>query len=161
MSVNATFGLLSGTGTQALQNFMSNSTYTTALNNVSGYNSYTGKNHGFNTGSIFSNSVGNETTSSLMSNMQLTGMQPGKSSSIFSQGGFGTSLVGNYYNSINNVALGQGAPTSVFEQRLAYSMGLSEVPQAYYPDGNYSDEFSLGTTAGSSKSGSSSLNLMS
>ena len=162
MSVNATFGLLSSTGMQSLQAFSNNSAYVTALGTVSGYNSATGKNHGFNTQSIFTTSAGTDAFSSF----ELTGMLPGKSSSTYSGGGFGSSLVGNYLTSLNNVGLGQGAASTIFEQRLAYSMGLSEVPRAYYPDGNYSDEFSLSTTTtsdsdSSSKSGASAYDVFS
>ncbi len=152
MSINATFGLLSSTGTQSLQAVGSNKTYAAALQNVSGYNSYTGQNHGFAINSIFSNSAGNDAYKAF----ELTGMIPGMSSSLYSKGGFGSSLVGNYYTSLNNVGLGQGTPSTIFEQRLAYSMGLPEVPKSYYPEGNFSDEFSLGSTPGvTSKSGSS------
>ena len=88
-----------------------------------------------------------------MSTFELTGMIDGMSSSFYSKGGFGSSLIGNIYNSINNVALGQGKSVSVFEQRLAYSMGLPGVPQTYYPN-NYSDQFSLDSSSGSKASSS-------
>ena len=152
MSITANFGLLSGTGTQSLQSFLGNKNYTNALSTISGYNSSTGQNHSFYSGSIFSNSAGTNNYSSF----ELTGMIDGMSSSFYSKGGFGSSIVGNIYNAMNNVALGQGKAISVFEQRLAYSMGLPGVPQTYYPD-NYSNEFSLSSS--SSSRASSSYNV--
>ncbi|MCR4880378.1 MAG: hypothetical protein K6A44_00275 [bacterium] len=148
MTVTANFGLLSGTGSQALQSFYASSTNRKVLNGISG---------GFCSSRIFSNSSGLGSTAQLASATQLTGSIPGRVSSVYSGAGFGSSLVGNYYNSISSVVVGQQAPTSVFEQRLAYAFGNSNPTASVdYPTGNYSNLFSSSATGSSSSSSTKS-----
>ena len=155
MSVDANFGLLSSAGSQALSNFYNSSSYNSQTGkyqkNTSILGGITG---GFYTTSIFSNATGIYAPQP-SGVSELTGAVAGRSSSIYAGAGFGSSLIGNYYNSISSVVVGQQAPTSVFEQRLAYATGHTTTPNIDYTTGNYSNLFSTSSSSSTSSSKSS------
>jgi len=149
--------LLSGAGTQALNAFQQNAEHQKNLAGISTYNSYTKANHGFYGQSIFSNSSGitnsrynsgyygnfsGDTTNywqlgndglnrgGAVSRYLTTRVSLPTSEKDYARGSFGSSLIGNFCTSIQDVALGQNAPTSVFEQRLNYHLDFKDQNKA-------------------------------
>lgn len=131
MSIN----LLSNTGTQALASYQAYAPYMSTLNNVMSFNS----------ASIFNTSAGlpgRETTSSSdyspyhafqrygSTGLNLNGPVPYNGATSKSldidYSGNGTSIIGNFYTSIQSVALGEYAPTSIAEQRLNYHLPVNQ-----------------------------------
>ena len=156
--MSMSFGnLLSSAGSQALAAYQKTENYSN-LTGISTKNTYTNSNAGFDTGSIFSNSSGIQgsyyTTDYSASNYWQLGDDGlnrngavsryhttlsaiPTSSKDYTKSPYGASLIGNYCTSIQSVALGQYAPTSVFEQRLNYHL-------------NYADQNKPGAFLGSS-----------
>ena len=180
MSISYTGGtLLSSAGTQALQQFQSATStnkYTgQTVNNLGILNSIDG---GFANTSIFSNNAsvtanyGNSSNYLGLTSHNYTaktldaGMLPGGTScswdakiSTFQRNG--SSVIGNYYNSISNVALGQDAPTSVFEQRLNLAGIQTNKPGSMLGNfNNYYDVDTSGYTKAASANSVSSLMSM-
>ena len=165
--------LLSNTGTNALNNFYNGTysqknKYTgvydsnlSILSGISTKNSYTNTYTGFATSSIFANSSGIAQNNSFISTCNCGSMETGsdglnrrgalniKSSAIpktdnpYANGNYGASIVGNYFTSIQNVALGQYAPTSVFEQRLNYHLDYSDQKKPGSMLGVYTNYFDI------------------
>lgn len=162
--------LHSVTTTNALNNFMKNTEAMSALQSINGKNDYTGKYTGFSL-SIFDNnsnfSTGAFSSNSFGSNSFL-GLTAGKTTSVniptsisqLGQGKYGSSIVDNFYTSIQHVGLGQDAPFSIFEQRL----------NSYLPDeykigpgkmlGDYSNFFNTDSVA-SNQNSSTGYNVFS
>jgi len=176
MSLNYS-NLLSNAGTNALRNFYNGYSSTankytgkydsnlSVLQSISTSNSYLNQNTGFAVSSIFSNSSGIEQNSSYSNTCCNSSWQTGndglnrrgalslRSSTVpltdnpYPNGKYGSSIVGNYYTSIQNVALGQYAPTSVFEQRLNYHLDFDEQRKPGSMLGNFTNYFDVDSVA--------------
>jgi len=146
--------LLSNAGTEALSSLQSSKS--SILSTVSTKNTATGTYTGFNSSSIFSTSSGlSDSYGSSYSSSPYSGNTTGlenywqlgndglnrrgavdpyltKLSAIptsekdYLKSDYGSSLSGNYCTSLQSVALGQYAPTSVFEQRLNYHLDYED-----------------------------------
>ena len=173
MSVSYSFGsLLSNSGTQSLANFQNTyqqnaytgqyQSYTDILGGVSTADAY-GNYHGFSS-SIFSNSSGIQQQGGFSSSYGGNSWQSGKdglnrrgavdrmwansatiptSSNPYPNAAYGSSIVDNYLTSIQSVALGQHAPTSVFEQRLNYHMDYGQQNKPGSMFGNFSNYMNI------------------
>ena len=175
--------LLSSAGTQALAAYQSSEHYSN-LSGISTKNTYTNANCGFNSGSIFNNSSGiqgaynsgyygkysGDTTNywqlgddglnrnGAISRYLTTRSAIPSSEKDYVKGDYGASLIGNYCTSIQSVALGQYAPTSVFEQRLNYHLDYADQnkPGAFL--GSSSNYFNTDSVA-NNKSPNSNYNV--
>lgn len=176
--------LLSSAGTQALQSMQSNNDAMYYLGTVNTDNSYTGQSAKFNNQSIFTNSSGisSEYTSGGYNNFgqvdynsytnpayrgrdglnrrgAISGYDTRRSAIPTNEGQYanalyGSSLMGNYMVSIQNVALGQYAPTSVFEQRLNYHLDYADQNKPGSMLGNYSNYCNVDSVANNQSSSS-------
>ena len=168
MSINySNFGnLLSNSGTNALKNYLNTSTTNSYTKQTQTYTSIlSGITGGFDSGSIFSNSSGIQQNSSYSNTYNGNSWQTGndglnrrgavntntstvpQTDNPYAGGVYGSSIVGNYYTSIQSVALGQYAPTSVFEQRLNYHLDYSEQNKPGSMLGDYSNYFNVDSVA--------------
>ena len=178
--------LLSSAGTRALNNFYNGvnqqgQSNLSVLQNMSVYNSYTGKNHGFNM-SIFNNQSGigssqlqgggssygtsfgtqlfNRNSYGRTGNdgLNRNGAYSTPSTTIptsvkqYGNGQYGSSLMGNFMTSIQHVAVGQYPPTSVFEQRLNYTLNYDQQAKPGSMLGNYSNFFNTDSVANNQNS---------
>jgi len=166
--------LLSNAGSLAMNNFYNGSSYNTetkqyqsnlsVLNGISTKNSYTNEYTGFNCNSIFNNSSGIQGSGSscaynptfgLSGNDGLNRNKPYStisttiptSVSQYADGQYGSSLMGNFLTSLQSVALGQYAPTSVFEQRLNYTLPFDQQNKPGSMLGDYSNYFNTDSVA--------------
>ena len=180
--------LLSSAGTQALQTFQSNQSNMYYLGTVATENSYTKQTNGFDNKSIFANSSGVDSSYSgngalsgnfntsyasnpyrgsdglnrrgAISYYDTRGCSIPRSVNEYQNGVYGSSLMGNYLTSIQSVALGQYAPTSVFEQRLNYHLDYADQRKPGSMLGNYSNYFDTESVA-NNKSQTSNYNVYS
>ena len=154
--------LHSVTTTNALNRFMQDANAMSALQGISTLNYSTGQYAGFNM-SIFDNnsdfSTGAFSNSTYGSNSFL-GLTAGKTTSVniptsmkqLGEGKYGSSIIDNFFTSMQSVALGQDPPLSIFEQRL----------NSYLPDeykigpgkmlGDYSNFFNTDSVASNQNS---------